>query len=269
MENKRNKILAISRDPRFSPNAVDRDAAIFNDVCSQLEQKGYEVIKTSEQRCLKYLDSKELATDYHAVVSMSRDKKLNEYMSRLHFNIDTVEPLFINSPEQKLKLQSRSAIRKSLKQFSQYLAPLYPYDGMCSNGYWVKSDDVNIHIMNNVVFAKDIKELYEVQKSFVEHGIDEMEVTHNIIGRHVKFYGITGEFFNYYLDDTQASLPKEVSKKIKNTAMQIANALYIDVYGGDCIVSDDNSISFVDFNDWPSFAPCREEAAKAIAGCIN
>jgi hypothetical protein len=27
----------------------------------------------------------------------------------------------------------------------------------------------------------------------------------------------------------------------------------------------DGSLWIIDFNDWPSFAPCREEAARAIA----
>ncbi len=34
---------------------------------------------------------------------------------------------------------------------------------------------------------------------------------------------------------------------------------------GDCIVSEDGVMRIIDFNDWPSFAPCREEAAPNIA----
>ena len=40
------------------------------------------------------------------------------------------------------------------------------------------------------------------------------------------------------------------------------------IYGGDCIVSDDGQIRIIDFNDWPSFAPCRNEAAPHIARCV-
>ena len=37
---------------------------------------------------------------------------------------------------------------------------------------------------------------------------------------------------------------------------------------GDCIVSPDGSIRIIDFNDWPSFAPCRTQAAPHIAKAI-
>ncbi|KAA6328492.1 hypothetical protein EZS27_022616 [termite gut metagenome] len=40
------------------------------------------------------------------------------------------------------------------------------------------------------------------------------------------------------------------------------------VYGGDCIVSSDGTARIIDFNDWPSFAPCRTEASQAIASAI-
>ena len=40
------------------------------------------------------------------------------------------------------------------------------------------------------------------------------------------------------------------------------------VYGGDCIVGEDGNIRIIDFNDWPSFAPCRNEAAPFIAKSI-
>ena len=37
------------------------------------------------------------------------------------------------------------------------------------------------------------------------------------------------------------------------------------IYGGDAVVRRDGSFCMIDFNDWPSFSRCREEAALAIA----
>ena len=48
-------------------------------------------------------------------------------------------------------------------------------------------------------------------------------------------------------------------------ADKAADMLNVPVYGGDCVVSEDGSIRIIDFNDWPSFAPCRDEAAFYIA----
>ena len=44
-----------------------------------------------------------------------------------------------------------------------------------------------------------------------------------------------------------------------------AEELDIKIYGGDCIMSEDGTLSLIDINDWPSFAPCRQLAAPAIA----
>jgi hypothetical protein len=44
--------------------------------------------------------------------------------------------------------------------------------------------------------------------------------------------------------------------------------LDVKIYGGDCIIAADGTIRIIDFNDWPSFAPCRDEAGPYIAKCI-
>lgn len=55
---------------------------------------------------------------------------------------------------------------------------------------------------------------------------------------------------------------------MKNICHSAADVLDVKIYGGDCIVSPDGDIRIIDFNDWPSFAPCRTEAAPHIARCI-
>ena len=52
---------------------------------------------------------------------------------------------------------------------------------------------------------------------------------------------------------------------LKQCADTAARALSVPIYGGDAVVSPDGSLRIIDFNDFPSFAPCRPEAAKAIA----
>ena len=47
-----------------------------------------------------------------------------------------------------------------------------------------------------------------------------------------------------------------------------SDVLEVKIYGGDCIVDRDGSIRIIDFNDWPSFAPCRQQAAPYIAKCV-
>jgi hypothetical protein len=45
----------------------------------------------------------------------------------------------------------------------------------------------------------------------------------------------------------------------------MARCADVSVYGGDCVVRADGSFAIIDFNDWPSFACCREEAAETIS----
>ena len=55
---------------------------------------------------------------------------------------------------------------------------------------------------------------------------------------------------------------------MRDICHKASEVLDVKIYGGDCIVGADGNIQIIDFNDWPSFAPCRQEAAPYIAKCI-
>jgi hypothetical protein len=56
---------------------------------------------------------------------------------------------------------------------------------------------------------------------------------------------------------------------LKQAALRLATSLSVPVFGGDAILSADGTLHIVDFNDWPSFAPCISEAANAIVSVIK
>lgn len=56
---------------------------------------------------------------------------------------------------------------------------------------------------------------------------------------------------------------------LKEACDKAGEVLNVKIYGGDCVVAKDGSFKIIDFNDWPSFAPCREQAAPKIAECIH
>ena len=105
-----------------------------------------------------------------------------------------------------------------------------------------------------------------------------MVVTAHVAGDLVKFYGVRGTgFFKcfYPTDDGENKFDNELhngaahhyafdSQQLMTTAERLAAVIGLDVYGGDCIVRSDGTFAIIDFNDWPSFSRCREEAAKAI-----
>ena len=55
---------------------------------------------------------------------------------------------------------------------------------------------------------------------------------------------------------------------MRQICINAAKVLNVTVFGGECIVGEDGTIKIIDFNDWPSFAPCRESASSYIAECI-
>lgn len=56
--------------------------------------------------------------------------------------------------------------------------------------------------------------------------------------------------------------------ELRGICQRASKLMDVRIYGGDCIVDEHGHISIIDFNDWPSFAPCRAEAAPAIAKSV-
>ena len=55
---------------------------------------------------------------------------------------------------------------------------------------------------------------------------------------------------------------------MKRTVFSAAESIGLEIYGGDCIVSEDGAIYIIDMNDFPSFSAIRDEAAGEIAEYI-
>jgi len=59
-----------------------------------------------------------------------------------------------------------------------------------------------------------------------------------------------------------------VRRGIAALAARAAQALGVEVYGGDCVVDVNKALHLIDLNDWPSYAACRVEAAVHIAAYL-
>ena len=108
-------------------------------------------------------------------------------------------------------------------------------------------------------------------------------INRHLDGDQVKFYGVrdTDYFYCFFPfeksysakgDDRATTKRGEETRfdlaKFRETCDRAADILDIRVYGGDAIIAPDGSFSIIDFNDWPSFAPCRVEASAVIARAI-
>ncbi len=251
------RILLIQRAEHFSPNSVEKDKAILMQVGVQLSAAGHQVELVSEEQPIA-------PEGYDCIFSMAR---LPETLQKLQsFRV-------INSSA-GIRNCSRCQLETIMLQTG---TPIPSREG--SHGYWLKRGDAAAQSKADVQFAATKSELLEKIASFEQRGITAYTVSAHVEGDLVKFYGVAGTgFFRYYYptDDGESKFgdeqrngtarhyPFEVSA-LQADVERLAQAVGISVYGGDCIICEDGAYRVIDFNDWPSFSRCREEAAAAIA----
>ena len=254
------KVLSVLRDPCFSPGAEEKDKAIMMAVVGQLQLAGCTVTVTTER---SLMDMASFGAD--VVLTMGR---FPATLCRL----SCVDARVINTPESVARCR-RSTLQRVMAETG---IPAPPREG--THGYWLKRGDAaGAMTAGDVVFAPDEEALHARIELFRLRGITDYVVSAHVVGSEVKFYGVRGTgFFRCFPTGAKPSSADEkpfcAGEKpscvvdLQSAAERLAMAIGIDVYGGDAIVRDDGSFCIIDFNDWPSFSPCREEAAKAIVG---
>ena len=102
------------------------------------------------------------------------------------------------------------------------------------------------------------------------------------MGDLIKFYGVSGQdwfYWFYPFDEGHSKYGYEAIngkshglkfdlEALKAQCQKASEIMDVKIFGGDCIVDEDGTVRIIDFNDWPSFAPCREEATQHIAICV-
>ena len=269
-------VVGVSRGNEFSPNHVGNDAAIFGIVCEELEKKGVEVSVYTEK------DFVEQHVEAGYVFNMARDRKT---IARLK-EMEDGGTVVVNSA-----YGIDNCIRKAMTELLVSYGIPHPESYIVSTSEafapnvfpcWIKRGNSHAMVKEDVVYVECREEAERVMQDFRSRGIPEAVVNKHLIGDLVKFYGVKDTDFFYTFYPTEQSHSKfglEVingatrgydfdKKKLQDYSNKAAEVLNVPVYGGDCVVSADGTIRIIDFNDWPSFARCREEAGAKIAECI-
>lgn len=136
---------------------------------------------------------------------------------------------------------------------------------------WVKRGDVHAERTDDVVSVTE-DGVGAALAAFRARGIARAAVQEHIPGPILKFYAVRdGSFFRYY--DAEAGLggpvPRVDEERLKALAYRAAGVLGLDVFGGDVAFPAPDRPVLIDINDWPSFAPFRDEAARCIAGFLH
>lgn len=263
------KIIAVKRDPRFSPNAVEKDKAILEAVAERMRPYG-EVIYTDE---VSGLPEAFAAASDTLVLSMARLPETLVFLKEK----EKEGAVVVNCP-QGVENCTRSRLDAIMRENH---IPMPPAEG--EHGYWVKRGDGAAQSARDVVFAADRTEAEAVRRELGGRGITQVVVSAHVEGDLVKFYGVSGtDFFRCYYptEDGETKFDNELHNgkahfypfqqdELRETAEHLARLTGVDVYGGDCIVTADGNFKIIDFNDWPGFSRCKEEAAEAIVEMIG
>jgi len=262
------KIALIYRAHRFSPNSVEKDRAILDAVAGLLETD-HDIHRFSED---EWDGKKFTATPKNIVLSMARTPEV-----LMALDSESLRIPIVNKPD-GVKNCSRLHVHQTMIRLGISLPPSEGCDG-----YWLKRADIAAQNADDVRFVPNKDQLTEAIRDLERRDVQDYIVSAHVKGDLVKFYGVRQtSFFHYcYPADTGQSkfghetrngvphhYPFPVSQLLLD-ADRLASELHVDVYGGDCIVRPDGSYCLIDFNDWPSFSTCREEAASAIVELVK
>ena len=273
---KKLKVIGVSRGNKYSPNMVDKDAAIFNLVTEKLREKGWTVEVYSEEEFVR----RNLTAD--VIYNMARDAQTIDSLCKL----EDAGAMVINSG-----YGIKNCGRQQLTELLQKGGVPYPKSFVIAtdvpfneNFYpcWFKRGDSQAVEKNDVNFASSCEDANRILEDFQRRKIKTAVVSEHLKGDLVKFYGVRNtDFFDWYRSTpvTHSKFGLEVMngepigyefdvKELKSWSDEAARILNVPIYGGDCVVAANGSFKIIDFNDWPSFSYCCDKAGVAIADCI-
>jgi hypothetical protein len=270
-------IIGISRGNEFSPNHVDNDAAIFRAVAEELTRHGYTVELMTETEFVTRRPRAKLF--FNMVRSRAAIELLKEYerqgalVVNSAFGIDNC----VRRPMTELLIAHQVPYPES-----QVLATDAPF-AIHSYPCWIKRGDSHALVKDDVCYVTTPDEAEQVRADFARRGISNAVINRHLVGDLIKFYGVQGTDFFYWFYPSDPSkckfglevingpargIPFEVDQ-LRAHSHHAAEVLNVPVYGGDCVITPEGGMYLIDFNDWPSFARCRQEAAPHIAACIH
>ncbi len=259
----------IKRKEIYSPNHITNDSLLLARTAEQLELLGHNV-KIYEE---VFVETNEIQEKF--IFSMAQGKAGITSLLRNEERGDFI----INKPSAALN-SYRTEMIKILTELNNLPFPKSVevkingntdgiFEQFGQSKVWLKRGDVHAEHKEDVTLVYSKEEMVTLFKEFKNRGIERVIVQQHLSGDTIKFYGILGtEFFHWYYLNGNNHIPFDLNE-LKLLAFWSAEVLDLDIFGGDVIISPDGSISIIDINDWPSFAPVRDIAAKNIAQLIH
>lgn len=261
-------IAAILRAGKFSPNHIANDAAILHAVAAELRMRGCSVnVYSEEEFCNSRIDEEVILSMARGNSALAKLQKLEDEgrtVVNSAYGIDNCTRMVmvrlldgagVRQPE-FIVADTDTDIRKKLKKAGF---------GAC----WVKKGNAPLHHLEDICRCRHPEEAQEILHEFFFRGILRAVVSKYVDGESVRFYGIRNSgWFHCFLPFSAGEASAELKDKVRTMAMEAAATLGVDIFGGDMVLTPEGECFLVNFDDWPSFAPIRKEAAKAIARSV-
>jgi hypothetical protein len=266
-------ILGIYREPECSPGRHrSNDALLLERVADELSARQHRLQLVTIDQALR------LEPAFDLVVSMCQSPAALEQL--LRWETDGVS--IVNSPRAALNTY-RDRLPTILNQANvrfpatQLLHTANPWAGLkpalANTGgstiggrrLWLKRGDVHASVPADVQRIESDDALERGLADFRVRGIAQAALQEHRDGEEIKFYGLAdGAFFHWFYTGGLGSGAVDPDT-LQDLGTRAARAAGLDIFGGDIIVEPSGELTLIDLNDWPSFAPCREAAAEAIA----
>jgi len=277
------RLVALYRQPSYSPyQHRTNDTAILDATVAQLEASGWRVTRAAEGDVAQGEAPEIALRDADVVLNMCQGPDASEALLAL----EEAGTQLVNRPSSVLGCHRHRLVELVARRtddadasvlFPRTLivstAPGAGLDGFGRNGtaVWVKRGDVHAERREDVVAVRR-DGLRAAIGAFAARGITRVALQEHVPGPVLKFYGVAdGRFFRFY--DSEAGpngpAPNVDERRLRAVAFAAARRVGLDVFGGDVALPAPDRPVLIDLNDWPSFAPFREDAARHIAEYVH
>jgi len=254
--------LGISRELECSPGRhADNDARILAAALGELARDGYTVALTAPEDVAA-------PPDAAVIVSMSRSPRVLALLA----DWERAGTVVVNKPGAVLasarsRLAARTLSSVDRPRGQQVVPTARDVRSRVTPppaGWWIKGGDLNASRREDVRRIDSMDALHDALDDFAQRGITTAVLQAHVTGREIKFYAVGDGFFHAIDTATQQSV-EDADASFRRRAIAAGRALGLEIFGGDLMIEDGGRVTLIDLNDWPSFAPCPDAGARAMA----
>lgn len=285
-------VLAVGRAPEFSPLHVEADAANLEAVAAALRRRGAEVRIVGEA---EWPADEAGAPLPDAVLTMGRRLATCvrlEQMERRGVRV-------LNAPSGVRHVASRELTLDLLTAAAVRVPAYWAYDPADDRMFqtdaelrallpaWVKSTSGRGCGAADVAYVATPLEADAAVMERAAARVPDLVVTGHVPGDLVKAYVVLSPdggdvaLFHWFYPQLEGYSKYGLERHngplrltpfdddaLRRLGLRIACATGLAVFGFDAVIGADGQATVIDVNDWPSFSPCRAEAAEAIARLV-